>query len=70
MPGAIENDFFFDAGVHLDRVVHPNPEQNGQCRDRRQRERDAEVADEAERPNEAYGHDEEGEESPADAEGQ
>ena len=51
--GAVEDGLLLDARVHLDRVVDADAEHHGQAGDRDDRERDAEVAREAERPDHA-----------------
>ncbi len=51
--GAIEDHLFLDAGVQLDGVVDPDAEHHGQPGDRHDRQRDAEVAGEPERPDDA-----------------
>ena len=49
--GAVEDRFLLDARVHLDRVVDADAEHHRQARDGDDRERDAEVAREPERPD-------------------
>ncbi len=55
--GAVDHDLFLDPRVHLDRVVDADAEHHGQTGDRDDRERDPEVAREAERPDDADEHD-------------
>ena len=51
--GAVDDHLFLDARVHLDRVVDADAEHHREAGDRDDRERDAEVAGEAERPDDA-----------------
>ena len=51
--GAVDHHLFLDARVHLDRVVDADAEHHRQTRDGHDRQRDAEVAGEAERPDDA-----------------
>src|SRR6266545_4730887 len=48
---AVDHHLFLDARVHLDRVVDPYPEHDGQAGDGDDRQRDAEVPGEAEGPD-------------------
>ena len=57
-----------DARVHLDRVVDADTEHHGEPGDRHDRQRDADVARDAERPDDADEHDREREQPPADVE--
>ena len=61
---AIEDGLLLDARVHLDRVVDADAEHHGQAGDRDDRERDAEVARQTERPHHA---DEDHQQAAADA---
>ena len=51
--GAVEDHLLLDAGVHLDGVVDADAEHHRQTGDRDDRQRDAEVAGEPERPHDA-----------------
>ena len=66
--GAVDDDLFLDARVHLDRVVDADAEHHGQPADGDDRQRDAEVAGDAERPDHADQDDAEREQPPAHAE--
>ena len=67
---AVDDDLLLDAGVHLDRVVDADAEHDREPRDRDDGQWDAEVSEDAERPQHADHHDPEREEPPADAEEQ
>ena len=66
--GAVDDHLLLDARVHLDRVVDADAEHHGQAGDRDDRERDAEVAGEAERPDHADEDHGERQQPPPDAE--
>ncbi len=68
MLGAVDDHLFLDARVHLDRVVDADAEHHGQPGDRHDRERDAEVAGEAERPDDADEDDAQRQQSPSHVE--
>ena len=66
--GAIEDHLLLDAGVQLDGVVDPDAEHHGQPGDRHDRQRDAEVAGEPERPHDADEDHGERQQAPSDVE--
>ena len=66
--GPVDHDLFLDARVHLDRVVDADTEHHRQPGDRDDRERDAEIARDAERPDDADQHDAERQQPPAHVE--
>ena len=51
--GVVDDHLLLDARVHLDRVVDADAEHHGQAGDGDERQRDAEVAGQAERPDDA-----------------
>ena len=55
--GAVDDHLLLDARVHLDRVVDADAEHHRQAGDGDERQRDAEIAGEAERPDDADEHD-------------
>ena len=66
---AVDDHLLLDARVHLDRVVDAHAEHHRQAGDGDDRERDAEVAGQAERPHDADEDHAEREQPPADVEG-
>ncbi len=67
---AIEHHLLLDAVVDLDGEVDPHPDEDRQTRDGDQREWDAQVADQPERPDHADEHGQQREQAPADLEQQ
>ncbi len=65
-----DDDLFFDARVHLDRVVDPDPEHDRESGDRDDRERNADVAGDPERPHDTGEDDDQRQEPPPHAEQQ
>ena len=68
MISAVDHHFLLDPSVHLDRVVDADPEHHREATDGHDRQWDAEVARDSERPDDTDDDDAEREEAPAHAE--